>query len=215
LEPNLEVIPAVDIRQGKCVRLTQGKADAETVYYQKPLDAALFWQKELGAERIHFVDLDGAMGTGDNSKIISEMTKKGANIFLSGAYIGSEFGEEKDSLTSDFVRKNLHFSWRTGHASKGGGFYATDYTRKWLKGNWNFNVDFNPEIYSVEAPDGIEPAGPNAFCALRYGENNVSAGIFYKGKYRVVAMGIPFETILDDPGKNALMKQIIHFFEFK
>jgi phosphoribosylformimino-5-aminoimidazole carboxamide ribotide isomerase len=53
------VIPAVDIKGGKAVRLVQGKADQETVYYQDPLDAAKRW-RDLGARRIHIVDLDGA-----------------------------------------------------------------------------------------------------------------------------------------------------------
>jgi phosphoribosylformimino-5-aminoimidazole carboxamide ribotide isomerase len=73
---SFEVIPAVDIRNGKCVRLTQGKAGSETVYYENPLDAALFWQDKMGAERIHFVDLDAAIGLGDNSALIAEMTQK-------------------------------------------------------------------------------------------------------------------------------------------
>ena len=72
----MKVIPAVDIREGKCVRLNQGKAGTETVYYQNPLEAALYWQNEMGAERIHFVDLDAAIGLGDNVDLISEMTRK-------------------------------------------------------------------------------------------------------------------------------------------
>jgi phosphoribosylformimino-5-aminoimidazole carboxamide ribotide isomerase len=71
----MEVIPAVDIREGKCVRLTQGKAGSETVYYQNPIDAALYWQNDMGAKRIHFVDLDAAIGLGDNSDLIVQMTK--------------------------------------------------------------------------------------------------------------------------------------------
>src|SRR6056297_298374 len=72
----LEIIPAIDIKDGKCVRLTQGKAGTEKVYYQKPLDAALYWQNEMGSERIHFVDLDAAMGLGDNFDLIKEIVKK-------------------------------------------------------------------------------------------------------------------------------------------
>ncbi|MBW1989881.1 MAG: 1-(5-phosphoribosyl)-5-[(5-phosphoribosylamino)methylideneamino]imidazole-4-carboxamide isomerase [Deltaproteobacteria bacterium] len=53
------VIPAVDIRQGRCVRLLQGRADAETVYSADPAAMARKWQDQ-GAERIHVVDLDGA-----------------------------------------------------------------------------------------------------------------------------------------------------------
>ncbi len=54
-----EIIPAVDIMDGKCVRLLQGKFNEKTVYDESPLDAALKWQ-EGGATRLHIVDLDGA-----------------------------------------------------------------------------------------------------------------------------------------------------------
>ena len=146
---------------------------------------------------------------------ISDLTKKNGRLFLSGAYIGSEFGERNDSLTADFARDILHFNWRTGHASKGGEFYTTDFARKWLNGNWNFNVEYTPDIYSVESPDGIEPAGKNVITAFRYQENNVSAGILFNGNCRIIAMGIPFETIVERSERNRLMEQIIRFFESK
>ena len=53
------VIPAVDLRGGRCVRLHQGRSDRETVFSDDPVTVALRW-KELGAERLHVVDLDGA-----------------------------------------------------------------------------------------------------------------------------------------------------------
>ncbi len=53
------VIPAVDILGGRCVRLLQGRREAETVYYDDPVDAARRWAEE-GATLIHVVDLDGA-----------------------------------------------------------------------------------------------------------------------------------------------------------
>jgi len=55
----MEIIPAVDIRGGKCVRLEQGEAARETVYAADPVEAARRWQSE-GARRLHVVDLDGA-----------------------------------------------------------------------------------------------------------------------------------------------------------
>ncbi len=55
------VIPAVDIRGGRCVRLVHGRADKETVYFDRPAEAARLWA-EQGAELIHVVDLDGAFG---------------------------------------------------------------------------------------------------------------------------------------------------------
>jgi phosphoribosylformimino-5-aminoimidazole carboxamide ribotide isomerase len=53
------VIPAIDLRGGRCVRLRQGRRDAETVFSEDPVAIAVRW-KRLGAERLHVVDLDGA-----------------------------------------------------------------------------------------------------------------------------------------------------------
>jgi len=53
------VIPAVDVRQGRCVRLREGRADAETVFSDDPVAMASRWAA-LGAARLHVVDLDGA-----------------------------------------------------------------------------------------------------------------------------------------------------------
>ncbi len=58
-DTTIEIIPAVDIRDGRCVRLYQGDYAIETVFSDDPLDQALKWQS-LGASRLHIVDLDGA-----------------------------------------------------------------------------------------------------------------------------------------------------------
>jgi phosphoribosylformimino-5-aminoimidazole carboxamide ribotide isomerase len=57
----MEVIPAVDIKGGKCVRLYQGDYGRETVFSEDPVAVALNWQAQ-GAGRLHVVDLDGAAG---------------------------------------------------------------------------------------------------------------------------------------------------------
>ena len=54
------IIPAIDIKDGRCVRLFQGEMDKETVYFEHPLDAARHWATE-GAKLIHIVDLNGAV----------------------------------------------------------------------------------------------------------------------------------------------------------
>jgi len=61
----MKIIPAIDLMDGKCVRLTQGKKESAEVFFPNPADAALRWQKE-GAELLHVVDLDGAF-TGEVS----------------------------------------------------------------------------------------------------------------------------------------------------
>ncbi len=55
----MEIIPAIDLRNGKCVRLYQGDYEKETVFSDDPVSVALRWQSE-GAKRLHLVDLDGA-----------------------------------------------------------------------------------------------------------------------------------------------------------
>jgi len=57
------VIPAVDLKGGRCVRLLHGRADAETVFSDDPVAMARRWEQE-GAPRLHVVDLDGAFGGG-------------------------------------------------------------------------------------------------------------------------------------------------------
>ena len=67
------VLPAVDIRGGRCVRLHQGRLDRETVYFDRPADAARRWA-DLGAEMIHVVDLDGSFeGRPANFDAIAEL----------------------------------------------------------------------------------------------------------------------------------------------
>ena len=55
----IEIIPAIDLREGRCVRLYQGDYAQETIYSDDPVEVALEWQS-LGASRLHIVDLDGA-----------------------------------------------------------------------------------------------------------------------------------------------------------
>ncbi|MDP9845075.1 bifunctional 1-(5-phosphoribosyl)-5-((5-phosphoribosylamino)methylideneamino)imidazole-4-carboxamide isomerase/phosphoribosylanthranilate isomerase PriA [Streptosporangium lutulentum] len=66
---SLELLPAVDVADGRAVRLVQGAAGTETSYGD-PLSAALMWQ-EAGAEWIHLVDLDAAFGRGTNRDLLA------------------------------------------------------------------------------------------------------------------------------------------------
>jgi phosphoribosylformimino-5-aminoimidazole carboxamide ribotide isomerase len=70
------IFPAIDLRNGKCVRLLQGRADQEKIYFEDPQAVAEQWQAE-GAPWIHLVDLDGAMSSGtDNRGIAKKIFQK-------------------------------------------------------------------------------------------------------------------------------------------
>ena len=69
----LKIIHAVDIKNGKCVRLIHGKADQETIYSDDPVAMACHWDEE-GAKLIHVVDLDGAFdGIPKNADLIKNI----------------------------------------------------------------------------------------------------------------------------------------------
>ena len=71
----IRIIPAIDIKGGKVVRLTQGKAEKQTVYYDSPIEVAKMWVG-YGIDLLHVVDLDGAIeGRFDNMPLIKEMVK--------------------------------------------------------------------------------------------------------------------------------------------
>src|SRR6266850_317852 len=61
------IFPAIDMRNGKCVRLLQGRAEHETIYFEDPVAVGEQWQSE-GAEWLHLVDLDGAMSSGTDNR---------------------------------------------------------------------------------------------------------------------------------------------------
>ncbi|MFA5629772.1 MAG: 1-(5-phosphoribosyl)-5-[(5-phosphoribosylamino)methylideneamino]imidazole-4-carboxamide isomerase [Dehalococcoidales bacterium] len=83
-DSKMEIIPAIDIRGGKCVRLYQGDYGMETVFSDDPVGMAMQWQS-LGALRLHVVDLDGAVsGELENLRIISEI----ANSLLIPIQVG-------------------------------------------------------------------------------------------------------------------------------
>jgi phosphoribosylformimino-5-aminoimidazole carboxamide ribotide isomerase len=65
----LTIVPAIDLRGGRCVRLTQGDPQQETRYDGDPVERAKSFAA-AGAERLHVVDLDGAFGTGENREAI-------------------------------------------------------------------------------------------------------------------------------------------------
>ena len=73
----MEIIPAIDIRNGKCVRLYQGDYSQQTIFYNNPVEVALKWQAQ-GATWLHIIDLDGAAtGNPENMALVEKIMKIG------------------------------------------------------------------------------------------------------------------------------------------
>ena len=101
---HLELLPAVDVKDGRAVRLVQGELSAQTSY-GSPLDAALDFQSS-GAEWIHLVDLDAAFGTGENSELLAEVVGRlDIKVELSGGI--RDDASLRKALATGCTRVNL------------------------------------------------------------------------------------------------------------
>lgn len=86
---SIEVIPAIDIINGKCVRLTQGDYSQQKIYNEHPLEVARQFE-DAGLKRVHLVDLDGAkLGTVKNWKVLETLAGKTSLIIDFGGGIGN------------------------------------------------------------------------------------------------------------------------------
>lgn len=100
----LELLPAVDVKDGKAVRLVQGELSAETAY-GNPLEVALDFQA-AGAEWLHLVDLDAAFGRGENSALLADVVRKvDIKVELSGGIRNDESLQR--ALATGCTRINL------------------------------------------------------------------------------------------------------------
>lgn len=100
----LELLPAVDVKDGRAVRLVQGELEKESIY-GAPLAVALEFQA-AGAEWLHLVDLDAAFGRGENSMLLSEVVGKlDIKVELSGGIRDDE--SLKRALATGCRRVNL------------------------------------------------------------------------------------------------------------
>ena len=144
-------------------------------------------------------------------KQLSDFLVKGKNLFISGAYVGSDLFSNGDEQSIEFAKNILHYSLVTDHAAKTGTVFPT--RSSFLKDLWSFkySTDLNDSIYAVEAPDAIAPQN-GAQTILRYSENQFSAAIGYKNNYGVVVFGFPFETITKLEARNDVMRAIIKYF---
>ncbi len=156
-----------------------------------------------------------AVFTNEMQTKITDYLKRGGNLILSGANIGTDIWESfaKDTKGEEFTTKILKYQLRTNNASNTGEIKFAQSPYK-FSGKFSFYRLPNGIKYNVEAPDGIEPAGDNAWTIFRYSDSNVSAGVAYKGTdYKCVSLGFPIESLKEQSQINAIMNMILQFIE--
>ena len=153
---------------------------------------------------------------------LRQLAKVGTDMFVSGAYVASDLWDNphssKATLAADkkFAADVLGFNWRTDQASTTGEAYEVQSRyAEFGKNKFQFNNNLNETCYVVESPDSFYPANDkNGATIMRYSENNLISGIACdKGAYQTVIVGFPFETIVDEAQRDALMKSTLDFFK--
>lgn len=128
-----------------------------------------------------------------------------------------EKGTDADERSKSFAQEVLKFRWMTHYASATGEVKMAQNPlgvgyNEIPCGVYSFKTRPNTEVYSVESPDGLVPVGPNAWTIFRYADNNISAGVAYKGEdYRCVTLGFPIETLETEEQRDAILADILKF----
>ncbi len=128
---------------------------------------------------------------------MSAYCKQGGNIFVSGAFVGTDLWDNRlataDEADKKFAMEVLKYKWRVGQAATMGKVKSVASLRSPpFSGNYTYHNELNADSYVVESPDAIEPATKDAHTVMRYSENNLSAGVAYARQLQDFCIGIPF-----------------------
>ena len=148
---------------------------------------------------------------------IADYCGQGGNIFVSGAFVGTDLWDNRlaapEEADKKFATEVLKYKWRVGQAAKMGKVKAVASPFPSLTGEYTYYHELNEDSYVVEAPDAIEPATKDAYTVMRYSESNLSAGVAYQGDYKTYIMGFPFEAVRTEAEREALMNAVLNFFK--
>ena len=130
----------------------------------------------------------------------------GGNIFVSGAYIGSDMSSSQGNR--EFTEKILKYGYQESlQENRSGGISGLGKTISIPRLP-------NERSYAVAKPDCLTPLAP-AFSVFSYLPGNQSAGVAFKGDYRTFVMGFPFESIESEDDRASIMASILKFFSDK
>jgi len=153
--------------------------------------------------------------TNPMQKQITSFCKNGGAFFASGAYVASDLWDNPDAgqaqeTDKEFAKKVLKYNFREGRAANTGQVMAVRSAISSCSSVYSYYNELNDKSYVVESPDGIVPDGENAYTIYRYPENNISAGVAYKGSdYRTCILGFPFESLKEVSSRDEVMKNIL------
>jgi Fibronectin type III domain len=140
--------------------------------------------------------------------VLEEYLNTGGALFINGAHIASDMHSRQQD---ERVGSLFKFRWRTSNASRLGQFYSTDPEFAPRADQFSYNTSIDPVLYTVEGADALEPIDSTAITLFRYRENNMSAGVAYRGDYGIVALGFPFESLVNQKMRDMIMKKTLTY----
>lgn len=142
---------------------------------------------------------------------------QGGNLFVSGSFVGSDLWNngKEDSTAINFAVRTLKYKWHSSNTTTTGEVQGASSPYSVFSGKWTFCTQLNNLQYAVESADGIDPDENNskAFTIAYYPESNVSAAVAYKGAYRTIVCGFPFEALTSELQRFNWMQNVVRFFE--
>ena len=147
-------------------------------------------------------------------RALGEFTASGRSLFVSGSFIATDPWRSPASTDEEraFVKSVLRYDYRGGQASRRGEARIVASPARMDRERFYFNTEPCRDFYPVEAPDALRPVG-GGFTVMRYDDGDQTAAVGYTGDYRSLAMGFPFEAIVDEGQRDRLMQQIMNFLE--
>ncbi len=192
----IELIPAIDIIEGKCVRLTQGDYNQKTVYNEDPLEIAKLFE-DNGLKRLHLVDLDGAKAQHIvNYKVLERIANR-TNLII-------DFG---GGLKHD---SDLEIAFNSGAKMVTGGSIAVknpDVFTSWLEKFGRDRIILGADVKD----DKIAVSGWKEETDLQL--NDFLKGYVEKGIYKVISTDISKDGMLQGPATELYQKMISDFPE--
>ena len=109
----MKIIPAIDLMEGKVVRLYRGDPKKKTIYSENPLEIAKKWES-AGADMLHLVDLDATLGTGSNFELLKDIAESvKIPVEVAGGFRNEKIVEEAIEFAQRVVIGTLAFKDKT------------------------------------------------------------------------------------------------------
>lgn len=146
----------------------------------------------------------------DLQQLLINYTKTNGKIIITGAYVGSDITQKKDKTEMLFAQNTLKYKLRVPQASVNTKTVDV-FSSKKRQQEFVCHTQPNPTQYAVQQVDAIQPTDKNSSVLLRYTENNTAAAIGYKGKYKTIISGFPFEALTTATQQLELMRLFLNY----